>query len=247
MFAVFYALAPWDFTLTNITAVAYSGVPWFLGGVTLYYALYRQDVSITSGLQNLKLLFVVIFANIILGEQFSLVVYILIGLLIISSFLVAVDEKIEWKDFFNWPIAIFILSLVLFSLSDVMAKRAFALISPISLMSGNILVGFVLSLFLLPFVFSKINQITWPQARVITINSMLTFSIVCLLIIAFQDNVTISNVLTNLTGPFALMLTVVLSKFKPNLIEKHTPRVFKIRMVGVLVSYVLAALIVFLS
>ncbi|OGB75939.1 hypothetical protein A2476_01190 [candidate division CPR3 bacterium RIFOXYC2_FULL_35_7] len=189
----------------------------------------------------------VIFANIILGEQFSLVVYILIGLLIISSFLVAVDEKIEWKDFFNWPIAIFILSLVLFSLSDVMAKRAFALISPISLMSGNILVGFVLSLFLLPFVFSKINQITWPQARVITINSMLTFSIVCLLIIAFQDNVTISNVLSNLTGPFALMLTVVLSKFKPNLIEKHTPRVFKIRMVGVLVSYVLAALIVFLS
>ena len=244
---VFYVIAPWKPSWEIFQAVLPAAVPFFLGGITLYYALFNSDVSIIGGLQTLKLVPLVFLTNIILGESFSFLTYVLIGVLVVSSLFVIIDEKVEWSDFFNWPIFLAFVSSSLFALSDVYMKQSFAVLSPISVMSANLFCSAIFSLVFIPFITQKLKKVSFNEVKIITLNSTMTFAVVVLLVLAFETNVTISNVISNLTGPFALIFTYIFGKFKPSLLESHTKRVYMIRISGVILSYLAAVGIIILT
>lgn len=237
---VFYLVSPWEISLRTLSATWPAGVTFFLGGVTMYYALFKTDVSVFGGLQPLKLIFVVILAGLMLGENFSVITYVLIALLILSSFLVVVDEKVELSDFLNKQMFVNFISLGLFALCDVFTKKAIGVIPPISAMSANLLFSGLLSLLMIPFIVKDLRKISIKQVQTATMNSIMTFLVVVLLIIAFKDNVTISNVISNLTGPFVLIFMIFLGRFHPDYLEHHTKNVYNIRLLGAVLSYIFA-------
>lgn len=246
MAIIFYLINPWPFHWQIIWKVFPSAFFFFGGGVTLYYSLFKADVSIIGGLQPLKLIPVTIFANLILGESFSFLIYFFMGLMIIGSFLVVIDEKIELADFFNWPIAVYVISVILFAFSDVFAKKTFDLISPISFMSVNLFLCGLFSLVIVPFALKELPKITFSQIKATVFNSITTFGVVVLLVIAFQKSVTISNAISNLTGPFVLLFTIILARLKPHFLEQHTAKIYRIRFIGALISYLAAVGIIVL-
>lgn len=242
---VFYLIAPWKINGEIFKAIFPVAILTILGGSTFNYVIYKKDASLVGGLQPLKLIFVTIFSFLILNESFSIITYLLIGVLIIGSVLVIVDEHIEWKDFFNIELLIFILSQILFSLSDILTKKSFTFVQPISFMSINLFFISMLSLLFIPFTYSKLRMVKMKSVLFTAGNSIGTFFVVIFLVLAFQTNVTISNVIGNLLGPFMMIFTVILGLWKPNLIEKHNKKVYAVRILGTIISYLAAGMIFF--
>ena len=57
---------------------------------------------------------------------------------------------------------------------------------------------------------------------------------------AFQQNLTISSVLVMLASPIVFIVTVFSSRFFPQLLEHHTPKVYAIRGAGLLIILIAA-------
>ena len=133
-----------------------------------------------------------------------------------------------------------LVSLGVFALCDVLTKKAIEVIPPVSVMSSNLLFSGILSLLFIPFIIKKFSKISFIQVKTATINSIMTFLVVVLLIIAFEDNVTISNVISNLTGPFVLIFMIFLGRIKPHYLEQHTKHIYNIRLLGAILSYIFA-------
>lgn len=66
------------------------------------------------------------------------------------------------------------------------------------------------------------------------ISGFFTVSSLALLFTAFQNNLTISLVISNFLVPIiVLALTFLASAFKPNLLEHHRPQIYLVRTIGV--------------
>lgn len=217
---------------------------WVTAITILYQALVKIDASITGSLFPLKLIFIPFVAYFLIGELFSVRIYLWFIPLILGGFLVAMDERMKWSSFFTKDVGIVLLSMLFFAFSDTFGKMGVDHIGSLPYLVLFLLFVPILSSAFIPFV-RKNLALTKQQLAGVSLVVLFDITVNLFFILALADNVTLTNAIAMLNAPFLLIFTFLLSRFKPDLLETHPPRVYVIRFAGVLVMYFAAVQIVF--
>jgi len=193
-------------------------------------AIYKLDASTISPLFNFRIAFSVILAALLIQEILPGWKYLLISIIFIFGLFTTIDERMHVKSFFQKPVAIALLGMVFTSLGGITTNRALMQDSywTVSLWSPIFTVLFLCTL--LPLFSKDAKKLSLKQLLIMLcigfIDTIATFAATK----AYAQNVGISSVIISL--PISMFIAVVLSFFAPQLLEKHTVRVYVVRFVA---------------
>jgi len=215
-------------------------ITFFIANTLLNYVIFLNDASNINPLFPLKLIFVPFITFLMIGERFMPVTYLLMVVIVCGGMLVAIDESFSVRAFFKKGTMLLLLSLAVFTVSDVYVNQASAIISPYQVLAWEFVLLAPTSLLFLAMKPREIKAAT-PKSIMAMVGILTTLTIFFLLLFkAFSLNVTISNTLSMMSGPLVLLLVTGLGKLKPHLLEEHTKKVYIIRFIGSLIMYVAA-------
>lgn len=207
----------------------------FLGNICFFTAIFKTDASVFAPFFQLQAAFVAILAFLFLGERFSLINYLWIGLILAGAILVSLDEKMTFKTFFQKYILLIILWQLFHAISNIFAGLALKRMDFWNLTFWSSIVSAVMILIIVPF-FAKFKlRASFNQLKPLFVVSFFSFIGANSLFAAFQTNLTISTTISLLTAPIVLLISIILSKFKPEFIEHHTAKVYLIRVIAVII------------
>jgi len=207
-----------------------------LSGIGYLIALKKLDVSIISPLSNLRAIFSLLLGALFLREHYSFESYMLITVVIGASFFVTIDEQISLKTFFKrdniWMIGV-LLSLSLMSLFinySVKENDFWEVTLWMPIIAQLLLLG---TLPLWKSDIKKVQPASWGGIFLMglfgTIGTMAANK-------AYTDNVGISTVIISL--PISMMAAILLSFIAPKLLEKHTAKIYAIRIIAAAVMII---------
>lgn len=198
-----------------------------LASVFYVLAIFALDVSALSPLFNLRTVFSVILGALFLGEILTFTQYALVSIIIIAAFFVTLDEKFHWKSFFRKPVAIAVITMLLLSLMSIFIKKTVADIGYWNSAFWISLIVEVMTLVTIPLFYkdlknTKLNKYfgTFLIALVSTVGTLASIR-------ALSVNVSITAAITSL--PMSMIMVFIISRFKPELLEKHTLKIYAVR------------------
>lgn len=201
-----------------------------LAGVFFILALYKLDISVLTPLYSVKTAIAVLLAALFLGEILTGGQYTLIGLILIFSVFVSLDE--------NWSLKSFLTPGIGFALADMMALALLAVFIKKAIAENGFwdttlwvaLLGQVWLVFTIPLLKKDLPTTKLQQYGATML--MAVAGVVGTLAAnkAYAQNVSISTAITSL--PLSMLLIFVLSFFAPKLLEKHTLTVYAVRFVS---------------
>lgn len=215
---------------------------YFLATVLDYLAIYQLDASIFQPFFHFQTIFTTTLAYLFLGETFRNTVYLWIFLIIVGGLLVGYDERLQHRALLKKPVLILLISLIFYALSDIFAKKTMVFLNFWNLRFWSLLTLAALSLSLLPFARGK-QKIGAPQLGPVVLLSLFGLTASLFLFRAYTYNVTISQALGMFGSLFTVVIAATLSRFKPEFLEHHPPKVYLFRGVGVLLMLLGATLI----
>lgn len=230
-------------TLSALPFSFVSAVTWMIGTILVFYALSKKDASVVGSLYPLKLMIVPLIAYVLLGEVFSQSTYFWIIPLIIGGFLVTMDETFTITSFFQKAVALVLVGLTSYSISDSFSKMAVDQIGSFASLCLFLACIGILSFSLLPFIKGKIH-ISKHQLKFVVLLVFFDALINTFFALSLRDNVTLTNAITMLNAPFLLVFSFLVTKFKPGLIEKHGSKVYAVRAIGAGIMYIAALALV---
>ncbi|KKS97960.1 MAG: hypothetical protein UV73_C0004G0102 [Candidatus Gottesmanbacteria bacterium GW2011_GWA2_43_14] len=207
-------------------------------GILYILSLSLLDISVLIPLMNLRTAFVAIFSAIFLGEILMLYQYLLIALIFIGGLFVSVDEKLSIRSFFRWPIFVGILCTLSYTFYGISINWSIGKNGYWGVTLWMAALSQIMLLLTYPFFKKDIGKLNLKQ-----IISVFAMSIMLAIGIftenrAYQDNVTITSIITAL--PLSMVLAFLLSYFAPKLLEKHTFKVYAIRFTAAAVMIICA-------
>lgn len=245
----------------------------FLGTLLTAVALVHLDTSIFMPLFNLQIIFTPLIAFFFLKERLSPVAYLLMAVVFLGGFLVTFSEgsrrrralfDLLLKRFgradFKLPLAqgqslasarlgvlaLFVVGLVFYSFSDNFAGRVLKEWNVANLVFWSGLCQFLFSLGLVPFIKGR-EEFNLAKIWPIAIGVATSFLGLLLIIFGFAENVSLSQALSRLSSVYALILVVLLARFRGDFLEKHPPYVYAVRFLGSGVMVLAAAALLFVK
>ena len=217
----------------------------FLAGVTtaifssIYiYVLYKIDISVAGPLFNFRTIFALFFGAVMLHETIHDWQYPLIAVTIIAGFFVTYNEKFSLKSFFNSHVLLLIIGMAVLAIYSVFLNRAMAEAGYWNATFWNmILVPFFL-LPTIPFFKKDVRKINFKQLGSLTIVSLAGIVGVIASNVAYAANVGLSSIIISI--PFSMLIAIVLASFWPTLLEKHTAKVYAVRLLAAAVMIISA-------
>ncbi len=205
----------------------------FLGNICFFTVIFKIDASVFAPFNQLQVAFIAIFAFLFLGERFPIINYFWIGLILIGAVLVSLDERMTLKTFFQRTTPFIILAQFFFAVSNLYAGFALKKMDFWNLTFWSSIISAVIVLIIVPF-FAKFKlRTSFNQLKPLFVVSFFSFIGANSLFAAFQTNLTISSTISLLTAPIVLLISIILSKFKPEFIEHHSSKVYLIRIIAV--------------
>ncbi len=192
------------------------------------FCLFKLDISISSPLFNFKTIFALILGALMLGETIKSWQYPLIIITIIAGFFVTYDEKFSLKSFFNKIVFLLIFSMAILALYIVFLNRA---IAEVGYWNATFWTTIIVPFFLLPTfpLFKKdVKRINLKQLGSLIVISIAGVTGVIASNVAYAVNVGLSSVIISI--PFSVLIAIALAAFWPWLIEKHTVKVYAVRL-----------------
>lgn len=218
-----HATIPTHWGNISMTALCY-----VLSNVFYFFALYKMDLTTLSPLFNARTAFAVLLAAFFLGETLLPWQILVMGIIFLAGIFVAMDEKLTIKSFFKWPIFLAILSMFFLSLAGIFTKKS---LSEESYWTVNLWIPLLTQVFLfvtVPLFLKDIKTVAIKPLLFLGLvgifNALGTFAANK----AYAQNVGLSVVIISL--PISMIMTIVLSFFSPKLLEKHTLKVYLIRL-----------------
>lgn len=241
----FLFLLPLIFNVTIPTSgwsyIFLYAVAFFIGNIFFTIAIYKLDVSTFAPFFQLQTAFIAILAFIFLKERFPLENYLPIAIMVLGSILVSMDEGISFKSYLKLATLLIIFQQLFHGFSNLFAGFALKSMNSFTFIFWGDLIASLLVLSIIPFVGIKKLKVSFSQVKPLFLGSLFSTIAATSLFTAFQTNVTISSALALLTSPIVLLLTILTSTFRPDLLEHHTRKVYIIRAIGV-VAILLSAL-----
>lgn len=205
----------------------------FLGNVCFFTAIFKIDASVFAPFFQLQAAFIAILAFLFLGERFPLANYLWISLILIGAVLVSLDERMHIKTFFQRAIFLIILMQFFYAVSNLYAGFALKAMDFWNLTFWTTFTSVLIVLATVPF-FAKFKlKVSFNQVKPVLLSNFFSFIAVISLFAAFQTNLTISSTIGLLSSPIILGITILASRFRPELLEHHPLKVYLVRGVGV--------------
>lgn len=214
-----------------ILIAAYS-LTFLVGNIFFFTAIFQLDTSVISPFFQLQAAFLAVMAYLFLGERFPLDNYFWIVVLLIGALMVSTDEKLSIGTFFKKPILLIIAMQLFHAASNLAAGFILKFTNYWNLMWWTSLVSTMFVLVFISITARLKVKVTWNQLKPMFAVNAVSFIAALSLFRAFQENVTLSGVLSLLTGPITFLIAITLSKIRPGLLEHHTGKVYLIRGLG---------------
>ena len=199
-------------------------------GILYIIGLSLLDISVFMPLLNLRTAFVAILGALFLGEILQPFQYLLVAYILVSGMIVTIDEKLSIRSFFRWPVAVAMLCTLSYTLMGIFTKRA---IEKNGYWEVTLWMAIISQIFLLPTFFlfkNDIHKLNLKQIGTVFSMSLALFIGVITEIWAYKDNVVITSIITSL--PISIVLAFIFSIFAPQLLEKHTLKVYAVRLIA---------------
>lgn len=207
---------------------------------TLYLlALSKLDVSVIGPLYNFRSVFTALMGAAFLGEILTNNQYFLILVIVIAGIFLNFDERFKLTAFFQKKtmlgmLAVFVSAIFGFSIKTSVAQNGFwetSLWMPI--------IALIFLIGTIPFFYKEV-RITPMKSYTGPVLAGLFSAIGDLTAnMAYSENVTISSAIISL--PLSMVIAFLFSVFAPQLLEKHTLKVYAIRF-GSAAIMILAAM-----
>ena len=211
---------------------------WFI----LYaFSLYKLDVSVISPLYNFQNIFAIALSFIFLNEQISPFQLFLIALIFIAGMFVSLDEKFHIRSFFNKSVGILALGMFFLSLSRIFTNLTLRENGIWETTAGIFTFTLLALIPTFPLFKKDLKRLTVKQASPLLLMSISYVIGTVAAYEAFKENVGISSIIISL--PLSLILIIILSRYKPDLLEKHTAKVYTIRFIATLIMIVSALML----
>lgn len=199
-----------------------------IGNILLTYSIFKLDVTVISPLFALRTAFTAIIGVIFLKESFNTFQYIMILIIFVSGLLIRVDENFSVKKSMH-DLWIGITCMFFLSVSSATIKIA----SVNGSYWNNVFwINFFTSIFLLLTIPKFIKDIkSTPIHKYI---GALGYSLAggigrLLMFFGLASNVTVTTAVTSL--PISMLMTIPLAYTFPQLLEKHTTKIYIIRLI----------------
>ena len=244
----------WALFITLFTAIAalvnHVGLPKEfikLGLATIFYeltgifyvlALYGLDISILSPLFNIRTVFSVLLAAVLLHEVLTPLQYGLIGLLFVCGVLLTVEKKLSVKSFFKLPILFALCAMLSISFMGVFIKQSIALNGFWETNLWINVIGQIALLCTVPLFKKSIKKLTMGNIFSLAIIALLGTVATLMANRAYQDNVSISSVILSI--PFSMICAVTFSLFRPHVLEHNSKKIYALRFLLAFIMIVAA-------
>lgn len=195
---------------------------------TLYIlALSKLDVSVISPLYNFRSAFTALMGAAFLGEILTSNQYFLIITIILAGIFLNIDERFRLDAFFQKKtmlgiLAVFVSAMYGFSIKTSVAQNGFW---ETSLWMPIIAMAFLL--ITIPLFYKEVRTIPIKSYIGPTIAGLLSAVGDLTANMAYSWNVTISSAIISL--PLSMVIAFLFSIFAPQLLEKHSLKVYAIR------------------
>jgi len=232
---------------TNILITLLAGIL-HLGSYAFYFkALKIEEVSRVVPLFYLSPLFILFLAAIFLGEIFTPLKYLGIGLLLAGAILISLKDfsKISFGKAFYLMIG----SAFLLALNSILIKYLLGFANYWTIFAweriGNAIATIIIVYLYLPELIATVKKY---GARVLTILSMTEIlNLLALLLITIATSVgyvTLVNALASIQPFFVLLITVILSVFYPYILKEEIKKsVVFLKLLAIVLMFVGALLI----
>ena len=223
--------------------LVFSSVVFFIAMNIGSYNFTKVDLSIIGPLTQTKTLFSLMLSFIFLGEVFQPITYFWISIIMIGGAIVSMDEKFNIKSLFTYMIFFVLLSNLAWSITDISSRK---ILDELDVWNANAWRMFIMSplgLLTLPFI-KKEERLVKKRVLIQMMSSFVLADILGTFFILSAFNlgtVTLSNAFAMMRGLLIIMITFVISKFRPEMLENHPTKVYIVRFVGS-VLMVLAAI-----
>ena len=194
--------------------------------ILYFFVLYHIDASVIGPLYNFRIFFSILLSTIFLHEILNPTYYLWIGILTIGGFFVTFNEKTKLKSFFQKPVFIFLIYVFGLALMSIFINKGVNISGYWNFTFWYKVISFILVLFTIPF-FKKDFKVSRKQFSTISIISLIGFLGTLFANQAFSINVTIPTAIFSIPG--SMIIIFILSRLKPDLLEKHSLKVYTIR------------------
>ena len=227
-----------------------AGIPNYWGSIllvsffsALFALLYimslsHLDVSVLIPLLNLRTAFISILGVLFLGEILKSNQYLMVAVILISGLFVSIDEKFSLKSFFKKPIYLALLCTLSYTFMGISIKKAISENGYWQVTLWMAILSQLMILSTFPLFKKDIRKLSLKQLFCVFIMSLCLMLGILAENRAYAQNVVITSIITAL--PISMILAFIFSLFVPNLLEKHTLKVYLIRFTAAAVMIIAA-------
>jgi len=199
-----------------------------VSGTLFVLAFYAIDITVLAPLGNLRTPLAALTGVVLLGETLGAVQWALIGIIFVGGLLINLDERMSLGSVINKKIGlglVWVVSSVWFnaSIKYASAHNGFW---EVSLWSN--VIALLLSMATLPWFSQDLLRTPMRKYGGVIVSTVLFTVGLLLSVRALSENVSISLAIISL--PITMPITIALSRFAPQLLEKHTAKVYAIRV-----------------
>ena len=145
------------------------------------------------------------------------------------------DEKFNWRSFFSPSMLTLILVLIMSAGQSILINKALAITD---FWTFNFW-GYVFSLFgLVPILWWQKSQLRLPFKSILTLAGTASLYMVGILLENHSISLNPTGTAAILALPGGMLIAIILSKFNPELLEKHSWKVYALRLLSAAVMTV---------
>ncbi len=212
----------------NWTFIILAGLFLAISNLIYLIVVKKLDVTVLSPLFNLKSVATVLLGYFFLGEILTTRMMVLIGVVVVAGIFATMDERFSLKSFLNKNIMLGIFLMFFASIQVLLINRALSQNSYWTGMMWMVIISIIFSF-----------GINYPRFyKDLKKTKIKDYSGVVLLAIfgglsdlavykAYEGNVGVSSIIFSL--PLSMVLSLFFVFWKPDLLEKHTVKVYIVR------------------
>jgi len=209
-----------------------------ISGTAYVLAVYAVDVSVISPLSSLRTPFLVLIGVLLFHEPLAFFQWILIAVIFLGGVLVNVEERFHLKTFFNRRMALVLLWVIMSAWFISYVKYASQLNGYWEVLVWPNILGLLMLLPTLPLFFRDLKKTKLSRYSGLTMMTILFLVGWGFEVAALRQNISISMTIISL--PLSIFIAIAFSVFAPKLLEKHTAKIYAIRIAAAAVMFVAA-------
>jgi drug/metabolite transporter (DMT)-like permease len=201
-------------------------------------SIYKLDVSILSPLFNVRTAFAIIIGSLFLNEVLNPHQYLLIAIIFLFGIFVSLDEHFEIKSVFNLNILAALFCMFFLAISAAFFKKSVMVNGYWNTAFWTPFIGQCWLLFTIPFFKNELKKVKISQYWFIILVALFGVFGTLTANAAYAKNVSIAAVIISI--PLSMIIAFLFSIFTPELLEKHTNKVYLIRFISAAIMIIAA-------